>query len=167
MNKKKLTDESLELMKKYVEEDLDINIDDINEKIHGDNEISLDILMAAIKSSYSKETPEQIYQRSYNKPNKFVMKIKEKVIKETHFVPEPLTLEILTKDIEEFYNKKSLEEKIPKLPSIKHCKWEEDGKKYSSWIIDTGKSILRTGDGGMELFIEALEKQLKNELPSS
>lgn len=55
-----------------------------------------------------------------------------------------------------------LEEEIRKLrlPSIKHYEWEENGKKYSSWKIDTGSGILNCGDGGMKLFEEALKNKL-------
>lgn len=42
-----------------------------------------------------------------------------------------------------------------RLPSITHYVWEEDGKTYSSWKIDTGKNILNCGDGGMKLLEQA------------
>lgn len=54
----------------------------------------------------------------------------------------------------------AIKEAFKKLgPSIKHYQWEEDGKKYSSWKIDTGNMIINCGDAGMELFNKALIKQ--------
>lgn len=46
-------------------------------------------------------------------------------------------------------------------PSIKHYVWEENGKRYSSWKIDVGSSIVNCGDGGMLLFEEALRREAK------
>ena len=52
------------------------------------------------------------------------------------------------------------EPKVTREPSVKHYEWEEDGKKYSMWRIDTGSMVLNTGDGGMELFEKALKERM-------
>ncbi len=49
------------------------------------------------------------------------------------------------------------------LPSIKHFRWEEDGKQYSSHQIKVGNIVLNCGDGGWKLFEEAFKKKM-NEL---
>lgn len=49
-------------------------------------------------------------------------------------------------------------------PSITHYEWEEDGKKYSSWKINTGSYTINTGDAGMKLFEEAMKKQFEKYL---
>lgn len=45
-------------------------------------------------------------------------------------------------------------------PKITHYEWEEDGKQYSSWKIDTGEMILSCGDGGMDLFQKAVRDRI-------
>lgn len=46
-------------------------------------------------------------------------------------------------------------------PWIRHYEWvDEEGRQCSSWEINTGKSIFRTGDAGMEMFNKALQKEL-------
>ena len=54
--------------------------------------------------------------------------------------------------------------KSSRVPSVVHHTWEEDGQKYSSWTVDTGTNILRTGDGGIELFNKAMEKAINEML---
>lgn len=64
---------------------------------------------------------------------------------------------------EVFYNRVG-ENKSTRAPSIKHYEWEEDGKKYSSWKIDTGSAIINCGDAGMEHLEKAVKKQIKSEI---
>lgn len=47
-------------------------------------------------------------------------------------------------------------------PWIKHYEWEdEEGRPCSSWKINTGNHIVNTGDAGMKMFKEALQKELE------
>lgn len=70
-------------------------------------------------------------------------------------------VEEVIKDI--LYGKENDTDTKPRVPSIKHYEWEEDGEKFSSWKIDTGDMILNCGDNGMELFEKALKDILLND----
>lgn len=67
-----------------------------------------------------------------------------------------LTLTVLEKAIKDYYQDKEL--KGERIPSVTHDTWEEDGKKFSAWIIDDGKNIIQTGDRGKKLYDEEMEK---------
>jgi len=56
-----------------------------------------------------------------------------------------------------------LHKKISKIdfPHVKHYAWEEDGKRYSSWKINTGNITINTGDEGMKLLNEAFRKEFE------
>lgn len=58
--------------------------------------------------------------------------------------------------------KKRLDEAFEdmKWPGITKYEWTaEDGTKCRSWKINTRGMIINTGDGGMEMFLEAVKKQ--------
>lgn len=64
-----------------------------------------------------------------------------------------LTLEGIRERIETHFR----ERMVPGDFEIKHYVWEEDGQKFSAWKIGN----LMTGDGGYEMFLKALHKELK------
>lgn len=68
-----------------------------------------------------------------------------------------LTLEDFTKKLEKVFGNKETYENLLIYP--KHYTWEEDGMQYSAWEISEG---VFTGDGGMELFNQAITNELKN-----
>lgn len=46
-----------------------------------------------------------------------------------------------------------------------HDEWEEDGNRCSSWTFVTpGCPIIRTGDGGAKMMMDALEELIKKEI---
>ena len=81
--------------------------------------------------------------------------MKKKDIKNVQKLMEKVTLEDIRETLNGFWKENPKE---PREPKITHYEWEEDGQKYSSWKIDTGNSILNTGDGGMELFLKAFKE---------
>ena len=43
-------------------------------------------------------------------------------------------------------------------PFMENTKWtDEEGNKYSSWNVSTGKLNAQTGDGGAKMIIQALK----------
>ncbi len=70
-----------------------------------------------------------------------------------------LSLADIEREVSEAFYGKDNPNKARRAPSVTHYEWEEDGKRYSSWRIDTGSSIANCGDGGMDLFLKALKEQ--------